>query len=64
MVVCDSINECEGWKVSKGAEVIPFIRHAFAPEYKYPAPQFTFCPWCGKELDWKKWERLKDVNPK
>ncbi len=43
-MVCDRVNECEGWK-----------EHYVECVY---CSHFIFCPWCGKRLDWDRWERL------
>lgn len=45
--VCDSVQGCDKWEIlwEKQKELTAF---------------FDFCPFCGRELDWQNWERLKN----
>lgn len=45
-VVCDRIYECEGWE-----ENYDNIKNEIITPFKV-------CPWCRRELNWEKWERL------
>ncbi|MFH2059767.1 MAG: hypothetical protein ABIJ59_12815 [Pseudomonadota bacterium] len=57
-MVCDSIEECQGWKnykqIQSGLNKID-LRLVMFDILK----TFKFCAWCGRELDWQNWGRLK-----
>jgi len=62
-MVCDSIMECPGWKDSWNTLDGVIKDHCmglfFRGIHKLAIDPFIYCPWCGKELDWINWERLK-----
>ncbi len=45
--VCDAWQGCNDWQTH--GQTLMEIGFDF----------FNFCPFCGKKLDWQKWERLK-----
>lgn len=44
--------DCGGWKLSE-PQLQGFTMLAHYHGMKYTGTRFRFCPWCGKELDWK-----------
>jgi hypothetical protein len=58
VMVCDRVNECRGWVEDSG---LIFGWTKISAIHGRPTNRFIFCPWCGKELDWDNWERLKVV---
>ena len=51
-MVCDRINECEGWKKHSNLYIHGGI-------IKINGLHFKFCPWCGKEIKWDVLERTR-----
>nr|MBC8360916.1 hypothetical protein [Candidatus Desulfatibia profunda] len=45
-MVCDSVMPCHWWE-------------KYYPEWKNLCCTFTYCPGCGKTLDWQNWKRLR-----
>ena len=64
-MVCDALMECKDWEtVIKKTQYSIISPNVFEPTkntitFKSFMLTFKSCPWCGRELDWQNWKRLK-----
>ena len=56
-IVCDRIEECDGWKKSYRQLNEAITRLKLMSDKPCTIVQFKFCPYCGKPITEEMWKR-------